>query len=154
MKRVRSWLAYTWVALATPLILATFVGRSFFARALAEGTGVTVSPWITGGELLTESTRDGYRIVIRQPVFDGLLGPRSTGFVQVEWLPDEGRDLPDTLEAFVDYDLDGGVDFVVAMNARENRATLVMAGGAVMGIDRVYNLPRDRVVRVALNREP
>jgi hypothetical protein len=152
MRTIRSWLAYTWAILATPLVLATFVGNPFFAGALAESVGVTINPRITGGPPMTETQEDGYRTLTRQPVFAGLLGQRATGFIQIEWLPQEGHDLPATVETAVDYDGDGAVDFVATMRTRENTATLVSQNEAVLGIERVYNLPRDRVVRIALSR--
>jgi hypothetical protein len=152
MSRIRSWLAYLWASLATPLVLATFVGNPLFAGALANGMGVSISPRITGGPPMAEVVRDGYRVLLRQPVFAGLLGPRATGFIQIEWLPDDARELPVTVETPVDFDRDGIVDFVLAMNTRENTATLSVASDAVLGIDRVFALPRDRVVRVALRR--
>ena len=152
MRTIQSWLAHTWAFLATPLVLATFVGNPFFAGALAKSTGVTITPRIIGGPPMTEVKEDGYRTLTREPVFAGLLGLRATGFIQIEWLPDEGHDLPATVEAAVDYDRDGALDFVVTMQTRENTATLVSQNAAVLGIDRVYSLPRDRVVRIALRR--
>jgi hypothetical protein len=153
MAKLRSLLAYTWAVLATPIVLATFMGLPVFSRALAEGTGVKVSPWFVGGEVMREVEHAGYRTVLRRPVFEGLLGARSTGFVQVEWLPAKGASLPDALVEEIDYDGDGSVDFVVNLDTATNQAVIAPRVPRVIGLDRVYVLGGERVIRVALRRE-
>jgi hypothetical protein len=151
--KIKSWLAHTWAALATPIVLATFIGIPFFSRILAEGTGIQVSPWFTGGEVMREIAHEGYRTVLRRPVFDGLIGQRSLGFIQVEWLPEEGAALPDVVEEGIDIDDDGKEELTVRLDTQANRATIDAHSPRVLGLERIYTLQRERVIRVKLRRE-
>jgi hypothetical protein len=154
MLKMKSALALAWAALATPIVLGTFIGIPWWSRALAEGTGVVVSPWYTGGELARTVAHDGYRTLVRRPVFDGLIAPRAEGFVQVEWAPDPGRALPLVLREEVDADGDGRIDFVVDLDTAANRAMVQGISTSVLGLERVYDLRAEKAVRVRLRRLP
>ena len=154
MRKVKSALALALAALATPVVLVTFMGMGPLARALAEGTGVVISPWYTGGEVARTIAHDGYRTLVRRPVFDGLLSPRAEGFVQVEWAPEDGRALPASLREEVDADGDGRTDFVVDLDAAARRAAVQPRSKSVLGLERVYDLGAERAVRVRLRRVP
>jgi hypothetical protein len=153
MVKLKSLFAYAWVLLATPIVLATFMGYRSFSRTLAEATGVKVSPWFVGGDVVREIEHGGYRTVLRRPVFKGLVGQRSTGFVQVEWQPAEGLSLPELVKESVDYDGDGTDDFAVSLETAANRATLASHSARVLGVERVYDLGRERAIRVRLRRQ-
>ena len=153
MRMLKSLGAYTWAALATPVVLATFLGIPFFSRALVAATGVKVTPWYLGGDVVREIPHDGYRTVLRRPVFDGLIGQRSTGFVQVEWFPAEGASLPGVVSEDVDYDGDGSADFTVELDTVANRATVVAHSPRVLGLEHVYKTSPERVIRVRLRRQ-
>jgi hypothetical protein len=154
MRKLKSALALTLAALATPVVLVTFMGMGPLARTLAEGTGVVISPWYTGGEVARTVAHEGHRTLVRRPVFDGLLSPRAEGFVQVEWTPDDGRTLPLSLREEVDADGDGRADFVVDLDTAVNQATVQPLSRAVLGLERVYVLGAERAVRVRLRRVP
>jgi hypothetical protein len=153
MKRLISFLAHTWALVATPIVLGTFMANDSLSALLADGTGVTVSPWHSGGPIARETQHDGYRTVLRQPVFAGLVGQRAIGFVQVEWIPADGRDLPDPIRDSVDYDGDGSADFSVELATRANRATVSPHSARVLGLEHVFSLERDCAIRVRLRRE-
>jgi hypothetical protein len=153
MSKLKSRLAYTWALLATPIVLATFLGIPFFAKGLVHATGVRISPWIVGGDVAREIEHPGYRAKLRRPVFDGLIGPRATGFVLVEWQPVAGATLPPRIQESVDYDGDGAADFTVDLDVAALRATLTAKSRRVLGIERVYDLKAERAVRVRLRRE-
>jgi len=153
MAKLKSLGAYAWAGLATPIVLATFVGIPFFSRALVAATGVRISPRYVGGDVAREILHQGYRTVLRRPVFDGLFGPRSTGFVQIEWFPADGSKLPDVVREAIDYDGDGSADFWVELDTRANRATLIAYSRRVLGVEHVYATSPERVIRVGLRRE-
>jgi len=153
MGKLKSIGAYTWAALATLVVLATFLGIGPFSRAIVAATGLKVSPWYLGGDVVRETTHAGYRTVLRRPVFDGLIGQRSKGFVQVEWFPAEGAALPASLREDVDYDGDGSTDFTVDLDTVANRALVTSASPRVLGLERVYKTSPERVIRVALRRK-
>jgi hypothetical protein len=155
MSTVRKILGYGWAVLAIPLVLAMFFGLNSWAKLLAQSTGVQVSPWMNGGEIVRTLPHAGYETRIHRPVFDGLLGPRARGFVQVDWvaLPPAIR-LPDQLEEQIDYDNDGVTDFGIQLDTQANRATLRPRQTNVLGSGRVMVLKDGRVVRVDLKRQP
>ena len=88
MKTVKMILGITWALAALLIVLATFFGNDLFSRKLVATTGITVSPWFSGGPVIKTVDRDGYTILIHRPVFDALIGERKSGFVQVDWKPD------------------------------------------------------------------
>ena len=93
MKRLFSFLGYTWAAIALPMVLATFVGNNFWAAKLASSTGVTISPWFSGGEVARTIDHGTYQTQIHRPVFEGLFREKKKGFVQVDFVvssPDSG----------------------------------------------------------------
>src|SRR5512143_203424 len=148
MSKLKSLLAYTWVLLATPIVLATFMGSSRWSALLVSTTGVKISPWHVGGDVMRETPHAGYRTVLRRPVFDALIGQRSIGFVQVEWLPAEGASLPGRVREDVDYDGDGAADFSVELDTALNRATVTAHSPRVLGLEHVYKTSPERVIRV------
>ncbi len=101
---------------------------------------------------MREILHPGYRTLVRRPVFDGLIAPRSAGFVQVEWQPLSGGGLPRQLLESIDYDQDGVADFDVALDVAAVRAQITPRTPRVIGLDRVYDLGPERVIRVRLRR--
>lgn len=87
MDRLKAILGYSCAVCALIAALATFLGNDALSRALASATGVTVSPWYSGGEVVRTINHGPYRTDIHRPVFDALIGERETGFVQVKWVP-------------------------------------------------------------------
>ena len=151
MNRLKSILGYVWAILAIPIVLATFIGMDFWARGLAKATAVKISPWYTGGEVTRTRTHKGYRTEIHRPVFDGLLGERDEGFVQINWIP-EGTELPPVIEEEIDFNGDGSSDFFIRLNTRTNEAFLRPYNGKVISVRQVLNLGNERVVRIWLKR--
>ena len=152
MSRLRATLAVGWAALATPVVLATFVLLPPLASALVGATGIRISPWFTGGEVVRTIEHDGYRTEVHRPVFDGLVGEREQGFVQVEWTPAGPGRLPARVREAIDVDGDGSAEFAVDLDVAASRATVEPRSPGVLGLERVYDLGRARAVRVRLRR--
>jgi hypothetical protein len=153
MFKLKSALAYGWAFLATPVVLATFVSLGSLPGALIDATGMRVSPWMVGGDVAREIEHPGYKTTLRQPVFEGLLGPRSTGFVLVEWSPAKGQTLPPHVIESVDYDSDGAADFTIDLDVAAVRATLTAKSSRVLDIERVFDFKTERAARVRLLRQ-
>jgi hypothetical protein len=153
MSKLKSLLAHTWVLLATPIVFMTFVAMPRWSALLVDTTGVKISPWHIGGDVMRETEHAGYRTVLRRPVFDALIGQRSVGFVQVEWLPVKGGVLPARIEEDVDYDNDGLVEFAVDLDTAANQVRVAPRSPRVLGLDRIYKLEGERVIRVRIRRE-
>lgn len=146
MRKLGAVLGYALAALALPIVLATLMGMNTWEKALVAGTGLRVSPWYTGDEVVRTVSHGSYETRIHKPVFQALIGERSEGFVQVDWAPADS--VPAGLEDAVDYDGDGAVDFVVRLDTDGGRAELTTAGTDVLGLRGTYRLDDGWAVRV------
>ena len=154
MSTVRKILGYSWAVLTIPLVLVLFFGLNSWAKLLAQSTGVRVSPWMTGGEIVRTLPHEGYETRIHRPVFDGLLGPRARGFVQVDWVAvPPATTLPVRIGEQIDYDYNGVMDFEVELDSKANQAALKPLQPDVLGCERVMLLKNGRVLRVDLKHK-
>ena len=150
MKGVKSIVGHLWAASTLLIVLAAYAGNGFFSRQLAAATDIKVSPRFTGGEVVKTIEYDSYRASVHRPVFDGLFGPRSDGFVQIDWRP--AAKLPPLLQEKIDYDGDGREDFLIVLDTVE-RTTAVSPDVAGVGTaGQVFKLQDGWAVRVPLNR--
>ncbi len=150
MSRLKSVLGYTWAVLTIFVVLATFVGNDYFSGKFASATGLTVSPWFSGGEVLQVSQHDGYRTLVHRPVFDALIGEQSEGFVQVNWEPADR--LPSVIEEDIDVDRDRGIHFAIRLDTRTGAALLTSHTASVVGLERTYRLKASWAARVLLKK--
>ena len=98
---------------------------------------------------------EGYEMRLHRPVFDGLIGPRTKGFVQVDWIVvPPAVTLPEHIMEDIDYDQDGVADFAVELDARLSQAGLKPLQPSVLGCGRLMRLKNGRVLRVELRRKP
>ena len=154
MNTARKILGYGWAVLAIPLVLVLFFGLDSWAKLLAQSTGIRVSPWMNGGEIVRTLSHGDYETRIHRPVFDGLLGPRARGFVQVDWVAvPPTTALPVRTGEQIDYDHDGVMDFEVELDSKTNHAALKPLRPEVLGCERVMLLKNGRVLRVDLKRK-
>jgi len=151
MRKLKSILGYTWAVAALIIVLATFFGNDYFSRALASATGITVSPWYSGGDIVKVIDHGAYKTSIHRPVFDSLIGQTKKGFVQINWNPAAG--LPSVIKEGIDYNSDGKEDFVVTLNTATGETTLSKTNPAVLDIGKSYRLRNGWAVRVLLRRK-
>lgn len=149
MSRLKTFLAYSWAFLAVPLVLATFMRMDPFARKLVAVTGLHVHPIYTGGTVARTIPHGSYETVIREPVFDGLIGRRSHGFVQVEWQPKD-TNLPALIEEAIDFDVDGTNEFEVRFDTKMKDAKITPLDPCVLSLGEALTLGNARMVRVNL----
>lgn len=152
MKRLRSFLGWTWAALALPIVLLTFMGNARFSQGLADVTGITVSPRFNGGEVVTTQEHPGYRTLIHRPVFDGLFGERTTGFIQIDWEQGPGT-VPAVIEESVNLKGPPRIAFTVKLDTSRSTAELTRRGPSSEGVESVYRLNKGWAVRIALKKE-
>jgi hypothetical protein len=150
IKRIQAGIGYTWAVLCVAIVLATFVGLGFWEKALATGTGLHVSPRFSGGEIRQTLDHGTYRTLLRRTVFDGLLGDRESGFVQIDWVPKKTGVLPAILEEALDLDGDGSVD--VRVRLENQTATLLSRAPWVLDPDPVIAAGSERILRLNLVR--
>lgn len=148
MSKLKSILGYIAASLSIPIILATFMAMPFWSELLVSATGVTISPWFTGGEVARTVDHDTYRTDIHRPIFDALIGERKEGFVQVDWTPLQA--LPARIDEEIDVDGDGQADFRVEWDTGSDQATLTSYASWVLGLEGTYRLEDSLAVRVTL----
>jgi hypothetical protein len=148
MAKLKAILGYTVAALMIPLALATLMGLNDWMRLLVSTTGLTVSPWFTGGEVIQTVDHGDYQTRIHRPVFDALIGERSEGFVQVDWTPPTA--VPARIDEQVDFDGDGQVDFHIELDTQTRQANLTPLTSQVLGLEGVYRLDDAWAIRVTL----
>jgi hypothetical protein len=153
MSHVKAYLAYSWAFLAAPLVLATFMGMNVFSHRLVAGTGLHVHPLYTGGEVAQTIDHGRYRTLIHRPVFDGLVGPREHGFVQIQWQPKD-TNLPAKIDEQIDFDADGTNDFRIRLDTVTQETGIEPHDGRVLAVEEVVAVPDGRIVRVGLRRTP
>lgn len=146
--RTASIIGYCLAALTLPVAIATFVGMDFFARGLVEATGLKVSPWMNGGEVIQVVEHGGYQTQIHQPVFDGLFREKKEGFVQVDWTP--LKNLPPGINEEVDFDRDGRADFKIDLDVEAVSAKITKENSRVKSLEGCYKLQDGRAVRIRL----
>lgn len=152
MSRLRAFFGHAWAVMALPIILATFMGNNFWAEKIVTGTGLKVSPWYTGGEVVQTIDHQLYRSLIHRPVFDGLVWKRNQGFVQINWQGGE-NEFPGLIDEEIDYDRDGIKDFRIRLNTKSDKVELIAPKSYVIGVEQVYKLKNERVVRVLLRNK-
>jgi hypothetical protein len=152
MKTMKSILGYTWAAMVMMIPPATFFGHTFFSTALARGTGITIHPRFSGGEIISTMDHGQYKTSLHRPVFDGLITETPEGFVQVNWEPASG--LPRMLKESIDYNQDGKEDFALTLNTQTGETSLTQTNPAVLGVGKAAALRNGWAVRVLLKRHP
>lgn len=150
MKTLKGILGYIWAFLTVFIVLATFMGNDYFSEQLASATGITVSPWFSGGEIVKTIDHGTYKTYIHRPVFDALIGERREGFMQLNWEPYAG--LPPVIQETIDYNGDSRKDFLITLNTQTGDATLAAHTPTVLSIERSYRLKTGWAVRVVLKK--
>lgn len=150
MDRLKSILGYTAAVAALFIVLATFLGNHYFSYKLASATGVKVSPRFTGGEIVKTIEHDTYKTFIHRPVFDGLIGEREEGFIQIDW---ESRGMfPPVIQETVDFDGNNRPDFLIALNTATGEPSFVSYNPAAVSVEKTYKLDKGWAVRILLRK--
>lgn len=148
MKKLKAFLGYFAAALMVPLALFTFMGLGPVSEAIVNVTGVQISPWFTGGEVVRTVSHPPYETLIHRPVFDALIGETREGFVQIVWTPLES--LPEKVEEIIDYDNDGQADFAVTLHPASKTAEWQPLTSQSYGMDGPYAIGDGMGVRIKL----
>jgi hypothetical protein len=151
MQTVKSFIGYAWGACAILFVLACFIGSDYFSHRLAAATGVKISPWFSGGEVVATIEHGTYRALVHRPVFDGLFSERRDGFIQVRW--EARQTLPATVKEAVDYDGDGRTDFSITLDTTNGAASLADRSPSVVGIKGTYKLKTGWAARILLRKQ-
>jgi hypothetical protein len=150
MSKIKGILGYIWAFPALFIVIAAFVGNNYLSEKLAAATGITVSPWFTGGEIVSTIDHGTYKTYIHRPVFDALIGERKEGFIQLNWEPLAG--LPPVIRETIDYNDDNREDFLVTLDTITGDTTLAACNTTVLSIAKSYRLKKGWAVRVLLQK--
>jgi hypothetical protein len=146
--RVKTFFGYTAAVLATVAVMAILLETEYFARKLGDVTGQKTAPKYTGGEIVRIIEHGKYKTLQHRTVFDRLVGEKTEGFVQIDYVPLNA--LPDKIVDDIDFDLDGQADFRLEYNVPENSAVLTSFSSRVISLEGCYMLRERRAVRVKL----
>ncbi len=150
MKQVLKIAGYTWAGACLAVVLAMFIGNDFFGRTFASTTGITVSPRFSGGEIVRSVDHGAYKTVIHRPVFDGLLGERQEGFIQVEWQPVTA--FPPVIEEGIDVTADGKEDFTLRLDTVAGTGVLTPRHLSVIALEMLVRVNQGWLARVQLRK--
>jgi hypothetical protein len=150
LQTLKSGIGYVWAAACLAVILTTFVGLNFWTKSLADGTGLHISARYSGGEIRQTVDHGSYRTLLHRIVFDGLVGERSRGFVQLDWVPREKETLPAIMEEDLDIDGDGSAEIGVRIDTVAGKAELQHRTHWVLGLEPLITSGSERILRVQL----
>lgn len=149
MKILKAICGYTLAVLSVPIVLIGIMGPQFgLGELFISATGLTHSPWISGGEVVQTIDHGTYQTQIHRPVFDALIGERKEGFVQVDWVPPDG--LPARIDEEIDADGDGQTDFRIEVDTANKESTLTPYVSWVLDLEGTYKPEGLLMVRVRL----
>jgi hypothetical protein len=139
MQRLKAVLGYAGAVLTVmAMLVMPFVLFPLFQQGVA-ATGVEVDPVYSGGETARIIERDGYRIIVNQPVRSRALLARPAAFVQLAWAP--AGALPARISDEVDLDGDGRADLTACFEVPADTTAglfvdVTPAGGRVLPLRR------------------
>ncbi len=150
MKKLRTIPAYVWAAACFILIPVTFIKNDALAEKLARLPFMKIHPKYSGGDERIAYIENGLHISVFEPVYSGIKGKGSDGFVQVKFAGT--NTLPATINEAIDYDQNGVPDFNVSINTADGSTTLEKLNSHVQSIQvsskvKDYWLIRVNVVR-------
>ena len=149
--RLQNFFGYTVAVIMMGVTLATFLGMNSFSHKLVNVTGLQISPWFSGGEIIRTIDHGSYKTLQHRAVFDALIGQRAEGFVQIDFSPPAA--LPDKINEKIDFDLDGKIDFDLEYDVANNSAVITAYNPRVVSLSGCYVLKERRAVRVRLRNE-
>lgn len=129
MKKIKIIAGITWALAGLLVIIVLFPGLNNFSASAAKLPFMKINPNYTGGEVMLQRVNANCTLDIRKPVFDGLLGERKKGFVQVDWR----GGVPENIADSIDYDLDGVSDFYIKIDRTLNKSEIEILNNKAIG---------------------
>ena len=137
-----------WALLCLVVMIIFFPGMAGFSKAFAALPFMKINPRFNGGEVAFMETQPACTLVVHRPVFDGLLGDRKKGFVQIDW---KGH-LPPVISDTIDYDKNGMPDFFVNLDVKSNIAKITSINENVVSLGISTPASFGWILRVNLKR--
>jgi hypothetical protein len=148
MRKIKIIAGITWAFICLILIVILFPGLNSFSVSTSKLPFMKLNPNYSGGVVIHQLVTENCTLNIRKPVFDGLIGERRSGFVQLDW---RGV-VPDNIIDTIDFDLDQNPDFLIFINRKQSIAKLTPVSNRVK--DLIISTPTSYgwSVRVGLNK--
>jgi hypothetical protein len=136
--------------LTFPIIIVMIFGAfgGPLGELFIEVTGLETSANWTGGEVVQTVDHGTYQTRVHRMVFDGLIGERRDGFIQVGWSPPD--DLPAHIDEEIDADGDGQADFRIQVDTVKKESTLTPYASWVLELEGTFRIEDELMVRVLL----
>ena len=120
MKKIKIIAGISWAFIGLIVIIILFPGLNSLSGSVARLPFMKINPNYTGGEIAQRMITEKCTLDIRKPVFDGLLGERKKGFVQVDWR----GNLPGIIEDTIDFNFDSIPDFAISIDLNGSKTSL------------------------------
>lgn len=121
MNKIKMTAGMIWALVCLFLMIILYFSLGNFATGVSKLPFMKLNPNTSGGEIAQQIAMDNCTLMIRKPVFDGFIGERKKGFVQIDWR----GDIPGTIYDSIDYDMDNSSDFVIEIIVPDNKVNLV-----------------------------
>ena len=151
MRKITSFLAYTMAVLTIIVAFASLAGGEYLGKKLILSMGITVSPWITGGEIVQTIDHGDYQTAIHETVFQGLLKERKKGFVQIDWI--KKTTLPSIIKEDIDYNDDSLTDFTIQFDTADYKPIIKPVNPNIIALGETYKRKQGFTIRVLLNND-
>lgn len=143
-------LIYLWGAIIPLVVVALFFGLDQWSWFLAKFPFMKIHPRYSGGEISITIKESDVQYTIHNPVFDGLIGERRGGFVQIDIHVLDNGAYP--LNQEFDYDQNGIPDFGLLIESSDNNAPkLISDSPLVEGLAGWAMTSEGWIVRIAIN---
>jgi hypothetical protein len=151
MKKLRSIPGYLWAAACLILIPVTFIKNDALAGHMARLPFMKIHPKYSGGTERAAYVKDGLHISVFEPVYNGITGKGSEGFVQVKF---SGKDkMPALINESIDYDLNGDPDFIISIHTADGATKLEKLNNQVQSLLISSKVKDYWLIRVNVDRD-
>ena len=148
MKKLKVIAGITWAFFSLIMIIVLFPGLTGFSTSLSKAPFMKIHPRYSGGEAQKQIIAENCTLVVRKPVFKGLVGDRKNGFVQLDW----SGTLPVVIADTIDYDQDGIPDFYIEVKPEVHKTDLKAFTGKVRDVGISTPTSYGYAVRVNITR--
>ena len=150
MKKAKIIAGVTWAILGLILIIILFPGLNGMAFSVSRLPFMKLNPNYTGGEVAYQTIAESCTLDIRKPVFNGFLKEKKTGFIQIDWR----GNLPEMIKDSIDYNKDGRIDFLIAIDRKTAKTRIDQLNKDVKGLLISTQTSYGWAVRVGLKKPP
>jgi len=148
MKTIKIIAGITWAFLCLIIIIVLFPALNPLANVTSKFPFMKINPNYSGGEVVREIKKENYTINIHRPVFDGLIGDRKKGFVQIDWR----GNLPKTLNDTIDFDGNCKNDFIIQIDTLNAQSSIIPLNPKVGELNTSTHTSYGWAIRVGLKK--